>query len=829
MDKKIFYAFSLVEMLMALLVASLLLAALAPVMTKRLNGESINVSGSGESVNLPERYQCWDYNHMDLENDSDGTLLRVLDVPTDTAYTFNFILASGGGGGAGATSSETKTDSYSGNDTGLTITYDMDEFDIDSMTGGGGGAGGGAGKYSLEQFTANKDDCENLLGKDTHLLNNGSMTNKIAVYDSANKLCVTKFNQIQGGSYTSGKCWTSYTHASCNNDGSPAYNYNGCQRAICTHTGAANACNYLNQLNGLESVEATRKWRLPTKDEIEKWNNASIWKTLNLCDKSNNGVVPWCDVSGISIYKYNGVNYDTYPYTLWSNTSSGSNWYYSRLDKTWYAGNSYYASEPAPTSTRCVLSSSKIERFYSLQGGSGSNAPKLSKANFNSSIKETMNKRIRENIGGKIVFEIGEGGKGGESIDKKDIKAKDGKDGERSCILIKSSPTNGNKDIYRICVPGGKGGYGADGTIDNLDKEENIKKAIGKGGDEVLSENNCIAYDYTTTPTTETKFNCTEGSLKGNDGESKTDNPAYLNGLNATISGNGGVGGYANKTDSTTGGEATLTFGKGGNGAKGSITISYKPKYEAAGGGGGGGGYVAHITNVANNAFGKENAHCTIKIGYGGKGGAPGYKGYDGGDTSIICTGSNAEYKVLGGKGGEIGTSAKNAGEEARAGKGGSAGDYYDKVSSLFQSLMHSGSFHGIKAEDGRDGADKTNTNNNNNNNEISNYELNIKSAGGAGGASGTKQQGKCGGLYNEENLCSSPSIPTNDEDLNGGSYEGEHISTPLREEIGGDNPKFGQAGGGGGGGAWYTGFNPGRGGDGQAGYVCIYWNEPES
>ena len=38
--------FSLVEMLMALLVASLLLAALAPVMTKRF-GENVNVSATG--------------------------------------------------------------------------------------------------------------------------------------------------------------------------------------------------------------------------------------------------------------------------------------------------------------------------------------------------------------------------------------------------------------------------------------------------------------------------------------------------------------------------------------------------------------------------------------------------------------------------------------------------------------------------------------------------------------------------------------------------------------------------------------------------------------
>jgi len=43
-------AFSLVEMLMALLVASLLLAALAPVMTKRLNDNvSVTVPSKSDS------------------------------------------------------------------------------------------------------------------------------------------------------------------------------------------------------------------------------------------------------------------------------------------------------------------------------------------------------------------------------------------------------------------------------------------------------------------------------------------------------------------------------------------------------------------------------------------------------------------------------------------------------------------------------------------------------------------------------------------------------------------------------------------------------------
>ena len=97
-------AFSLVEMLMALLVASLLLAALAPVMTKKIN-ESIGISGLGGTINPPGGSYCWSTTtgggSENMEYDSNGN--RVVKYTTEAGvYYVNFALASGGGGGGGA-------------------------------------------------------------------------------------------------------------------------------------------------------------------------------------------------------------------------------------------------------------------------------------------------------------------------------------------------------------------------------------------------------------------------------------------------------------------------------------------------------------------------------------------------------------------------------------------------------------------------------------------------------------------------------------------------------------------------------------------------------
>jgi len=93
--KKRLSAFSLVEMLMALLVASLLLAALAPVMTKRFTGEAVNVGSLGGVIKPPAGSYCWSTTKGggsdNIEQDANGNRI-IKYIPEKTLIKFSFIL-----------------------------------------------------------------------------------------------------------------------------------------------------------------------------------------------------------------------------------------------------------------------------------------------------------------------------------------------------------------------------------------------------------------------------------------------------------------------------------------------------------------------------------------------------------------------------------------------------------------------------------------------------------------------------------------------------------------------------------------------------------------
>ena len=208
-DCTIFKAFSLVEMLMALLVASLLMAALAPVMTRRMH-ENVVVSGTGKTI-LPKVYCA--YINNGLIPVKKETIEEGCAVPNDTYYA-NIIMASGGGGGGGAVESAngvtdyTLMPAYTGGSgaatTGGGSTQSV-KFSKSSHTmwiylaGGGSGGGGGNGEVGI---VPNEENCKALgsIGTDT------DGHSDWVTYDGFG-LCVTKFNQ----KVTSG-CYNAYTH-----------------------------------------------------------------------------------------------------------------------------------------------------------------------------------------------------------------------------------------------------------------------------------------------------------------------------------------------------------------------------------------------------------------------------------------------------------------------------------------------------------------------------------------------------------------------------------------------------------------------------------------
>ncbi len=151
------FAFSLVEMLMALLVASLLLAALAPVMTKRMN-ENIHITGefshNGRSV-TEEIIFGGPYCNR-ITNDEGGNPLYC-----EGEYTvpqgFNNITAvaiGGGGGGGAAPNAGYMEFTTAGSTSEFKVPLMTNKIEATLISGGAGGGAGGQAVKNADYLTA---------------------------------------------------------------------------------------------------------------------------------------------------------------------------------------------------------------------------------------------------------------------------------------------------------------------------------------------------------------------------------------------------------------------------------------------------------------------------------------------------------------------------------------------------------------------------------------------------------------------------------------------------------------------------------------------------
>ena len=119
--------FSLVEMLMALLVASLLLAALAPVMTRKVTNENINITT--EMANYEKNLVI-----SVFSKDTD------FNIPIDANQVRVTMMGGGGKGGDALYGNKTITSNES-----FTVPKDVTKLRVFMVGGGGGGASGGMG------------------------------------------------------------------------------------------------------------------------------------------------------------------------------------------------------------------------------------------------------------------------------------------------------------------------------------------------------------------------------------------------------------------------------------------------------------------------------------------------------------------------------------------------------------------------------------------------------------------------------------------------------------------------------------------------------------
>ena len=221
-------AFSLVEMLMALLVASLLLAALAPVMTKKFNEGSLNISG---------------VNHKPSSGSSSCTVEEFnnneCSVPGD-AKTINILIASGGGGGGAGVIGDYSSSSHTISGNVLNIDSTIQNVVVE-LTGGGGGGGGGNGSSSGTGAPTSQADCEPF-GVYVTAAQNGGKAVCVSKYNPANggdgkatpKSNVSGVTNVNVGTSCSGGncCWNGATSTTCQSSGN-GFTYSGCNRTVC--------------------------------------------------------------------------------------------------------------------------------------------------------------------------------------------------------------------------------------------------------------------------------------------------------------------------------------------------------------------------------------------------------------------------------------------------------------------------------------------------------------------------------------------------------------------------------------------------------------------
>ena len=786
------YAFTLAELLVSTLIISIIMVVLAPVITKRVTS-NINVSGGGGSTKKESKLFL--YNPTDPDcNPVSGQNALDCNFTTGTGVkSVNVVMVSGGGGGAGGTPPTveygkklTVTNSTIGSakTQEITITKNMKNFVVSYLSGSGGGGGGGAWVEEQGGAPTSQADCDRYDAKFlTAAQNNGT------------PVCVTKYNigdipdALNGGIATSvttvstgtrcsanACCWQGKTAHPCD---SSRTSYSGCNRTVCNWYAGNASCQAL-AYNGTKAGD----WRLPTKNELAKWeNNIGAINTdkgdygLRLCDGGWGGG----DWGYGAAHCYgnracDGATNDLcYTWQVWSSTLTGSNYYYS--DLVW---GTFYNSSQSPSyavSVRCVLEG-EGSTYNSYSGGGGSAGGYFK----NYQIPESV---ISNNIGGRIVLYSAPGAKGGNKASSSGSNASNGNNGSESYIALYDA--DGNLK-WGLKASGGNGGKGATGST------------FGNGGSSV-STNSCKIFQNGSWTNTScsgvggagnngnklqvtdsntaagggvgggSMYNTTSLSGGGNGGSSSS-----VNGGNGSLYGSGGGGGTTKVVSDV------ATAGAGGKGATGVAEITYDIVYDPAAGGGGGGGAMLKVENITVT----PSTNYVIRVGGGGNGGAVANNGSNGGESRV--TFGATSYSLSGGKGGTAGTSA-SATTSVIHGVGGNGAS----------KLSTGTSVAGTKGSDGSAG--------------------DIGAIGGNGGKSGVQSEGGCGALFDNGGSCSATS-----------AYGLSPLFVSPSNIF--DAADYGKAGAGGGGGGYaynttmYPTNNPGYGGNGQNGYVYLYWTE---
>ena len=809
---RVFGGFTLAELLMAVLVISIIMVALAPVITKRvMDNVKVNIFKNDGELFL------YSTTNPTCTPATDGQKsVDCIFTPPQGVNKVSAVIVSGGGGGAGAASpaltydmtetaaspttatSQTKT---------LNITDTMKEVVITYMTGGGGGGSAGAYANTTDGIMS-QADCDKY----------GALFVEAKYNGTGKNICITRYNAGDppgpsiapstkivntdlGQSCTGNDCCWQGTLTANINDCTESYagtdgsitTYSGCNRTVCTYPAATAACALYAPVDTNPG-----DWRLPIEKEIGAWSSTGVGSFsigkgsagMQLCSYFPNykKAISCSSMSGLCL----GANSNScQPAQVWGMNRSATALY---LDGV-------VASSGKPSnvagSVRCVYE--KNTPSYKPYGGGGGGAAPYIK---NYAIPEDV---LNANIGGRIEIFAGAGGKGSDVTSGAGISSEAGEVGASSYVRIYSPE---NVLVWGISV---RGGDYAKKTV--LFENGNGSSEAGK--ETPINGGSCQVYNGTSW----SNINCTGVGVAGQKGqlaEEVSNNPRGGNGGGSmyssdfvtgggvggseynTVGGNGtnwgagGGGGSVYTTYDPDTGAPVANKGKGGNGGNGIVQINYGESLQVAGGGAGGGGAFARIVDL-EVVPGQEYA---IRVGGGGTGGSANNPGQNGGQSWVKIGATT--YSLDGGEGGKVGTAQTQTAAVVH-GLGGSG--------SFVQSSVADASEDYYDGDDGTAGDSVVD--------DLTGRV--IGSSGGCGGESGIGSIGSTGGM----NIC------TEGATINGIN------ATPLTFLSPGNvfnQSVYGTAGAGGGGGGWDRReghyINLGNGSSGLDGYVYVFWTD---
>ena len=638
--------FTLAELLTAVLVISVIMVALAPVITKRMK-ETVSVQTD---------------NKKGLEIFANpGTY--TFDVPI--GINTLFLQGAGGGGGGGGASYIDKTLAFTQNRT-WTVPKGVSQI---TFTLQGSGGGGGAGYYTSK--TDEYGGC-------------GAHTNKIPyMADNGQDLCVTRYIDNDYLGTRSGVTFVKHGEQCpgskcCYQNGGPAYfsqcstniaGPKGCGKTYCSKGAQDSIClsmsNYVSAPPFASIIWTERKiteGRLITSTEYKRIAKNSV----------DNGIEGYMGPNGIDHcwggYDPFGTTHPSFPLSRCDGMTdtcigTGNNYCYN-YGIYFYDGsgahsqsfnNTTYSMGSATGGYRLLCVRNYVSReLYPAAGGYSGAA---------------IEKTINVLPGDKLVITIGQGGEGGSP------NGGSGSQGETTKLVHK----RGSDILGTYYVKGGLGGKGAKSNAAGANSGTSTPsgtcyaKFKNKVDDENYSVNQtCSIQSFAGSSGTSanepdqwtTIAKAGSGAAFKNSGtgaEGATLDTGEKNasgtivtgqGFDATEPSMGGGGGFC--------GRGKTSCAKGGKGGKGKVEISYRVMLP---GGGGGSGTRVGGVNESGKTYEiiykvQEGSRLVFEVGAGGSGGSQGQDGANGTPTVI---GSNDLIFLAGHGGYAITQSQKNS------------------------------------------------------------------------------------------------------------------------------------------------------------------------